>query len=183
MWHSCSKFQLDPIRISKSIAIQTYTVLVAPPCILGEIMLWDTTRGCDAIVQIWIRGYPRRRRSHSESSFSAKISPFQQSSEFLNKGWYFEKQLEFMQLLAGIQKFISRTRVLSCWTWEFPSTVKRILIIFQYVIAEIILYSTPAGLSSCSHLTIALKPEIVFVQYYLRYYATNFFNFFFQIIL
>ena len=53
--------------------------------------------------------------SHSESSFSAKTWQFELSSNFLNRELHrlqhIEKWQEFMQLLAGIQKFTLRTRV------------------------------------------------------------------------
>jgi hypothetical protein len=59
--------------------------------------------------------------SHIQSSFSAKTKPFDLSKDFLNREWhqvqYIEKWGEFMQLLAGIQKFTSRTRaqILVCF--------------------------------------------------------------------
>ena len=84
--------------------------------------------------------------SHVESSFSAKTSPFQLSLHFLKREWYglqhIEKLQEFMQPLAGIQTFSWRTRVFHFWmnlTFEFPPTVAWILVIFQSVVAHIIL--------------------------------------------
>jgi hypothetical protein len=103
------------------------------------------------------------QKSHTESSFSAKSQPFELNLDFLNREGYqlqnlnregyqlqhIEKWQEFIQPLAGIQKFSSRTltqKLVSLEkTFEFPPTVIWILVIFQYVVADIFLYSKSLG--------------------------------------
>ena len=94
----------------------------------------------------------RKSGSHVESLFSAKTSPFRLSLDFLNREWYglqhIEKWQEFMQPLAGIQKsssFKSEKLMFFKKTFEFPPTVAWIPVIFQYVVAHIILCWKSAG--------------------------------------
>jgi hypothetical protein len=59
------------------------------------------------ITRIMHQEFPQS--SHTQGSFSAKTWPFELSKNFLNielhQLQYIEKWQEFMQLLAGIQKF------------------------------------------------------------------------------